>query len=101
VRELSDDDSMGKGIGGVAIASFTTMSLGGPDFTPAHQPGILHLLDAYDVDPTGLHAVIEDELGPDSSAVGGHDVKVGAAAPVDEVGVRPPPATAHRPADAR
>jgi methylenetetrahydrofolate dehydrogenase (NADP+)/methenyltetrahydrofolate cyclohydrolase len=40
------------------MASFAAMSLGGQGFHSCTPAGILHLLDAYDVDPTGLHAVV-------------------------------------------
>jgi methylenetetrahydrofolate dehydrogenase (NADP+)/methenyltetrahydrofolate cyclohydrolase len=47
-----------KDVDGVTMASFAAMSLGGPGFQSCTPAGIMHLLDAYDVDPTGLHAVV-------------------------------------------
>jgi len=47
-----------KDVDGVTMASFATMSLGGNGFQSCTPAGIMHLLDAYDVDPTGLHAVV-------------------------------------------
>jgi methylenetetrahydrofolate dehydrogenase (NADP+)/methenyltetrahydrofolate cyclohydrolase len=47
-----------KDVDGVTMASFAAMSLGGQGFHSCTPAGILHLLDAYDVDPTGLHAVV-------------------------------------------
>lgn len=47
-----------KDVDGVTMASFATMALGGTGFHSCTPAGIIHLLDAYDVDPTGLHAVV-------------------------------------------
>jgi methylenetetrahydrofolate dehydrogenase (NADP+)/methenyltetrahydrofolate cyclohydrolase len=47
-----------KDVDGVTMASFAAMSLGGPGFHSCTPAGIMHLLDAYDVDPTCLHAVV-------------------------------------------
>ena len=47
-----------KDVDGVTMASFAAMALGGPGFHSCTPAGIIHLLDAYDVDPTGLHAVV-------------------------------------------
>jgi methylenetetrahydrofolate dehydrogenase (NADP+) / methenyltetrahydrofolate cyclohydrolase len=47
-----------KDVDGVTMASFAAMSLGGNGFHSCTPAGIMHLLDAYDVDPTGLHAVV-------------------------------------------
>lgn len=47
-----------KDVDGVTMASFAAMSLGGNGFHACTPAGIMHLLDAYDVDPTGLHAVV-------------------------------------------
>jgi methylenetetrahydrofolate dehydrogenase (NADP+)/methenyltetrahydrofolate cyclohydrolase len=43
---------------GVTMASFAAMSLDAPGFHSCTPAGIMHLLDAYDVDPTGMHAVV-------------------------------------------
>ena len=45
-------------VDGVTMASFAAMSLGGPGFHSCTPAGIMHLLDAYNVDPTGLHPVV-------------------------------------------
>ena len=82
VKSLSDDDSVdgilvqhpmpaqideravfeaitpSKDVDGVTMASFAAMSLGGAGFHSCTPAGVMHLLDAYDVDPTGLHAVV-------------------------------------------
>jgi methylenetetrahydrofolate dehydrogenase (NADP+)/methenyltetrahydrofolate cyclohydrolase len=47
-----------KDVDGVTMASFASMALGGNGFQSCTPAGIVHLLDAYDVDPTGLHAVV-------------------------------------------
>jgi methylenetetrahydrofolate dehydrogenase (NADP+) / methenyltetrahydrofolate cyclohydrolase len=47
-----------KDVDGVTMASFAAMASGGPGFHSCTPAGIIHLLDAYDVDPTGLHAVV-------------------------------------------
>jgi methylenetetrahydrofolate dehydrogenase (NADP+)/methenyltetrahydrofolate cyclohydrolase len=47
-----------KDVDGVTLASFAAMALGGPGFHSCTPAGIIHLLDAYGVDPTGLHAVV-------------------------------------------
>ncbi|MHC9293101.1 bifunctional 5,10-methylenetetrahydrofolate dehydrogenase/5,10-methenyltetrahydrofolate cyclohydrolase [Mycobacterium sp. LTG2003] len=47
-----------KDVDGVTMASFATMALGGSGFQSCTPAGIIHLLDAYNVDPTGLHAVV-------------------------------------------
>ncbi|MGE2817980.1 bifunctional 5,10-methylenetetrahydrofolate dehydrogenase/5,10-methenyltetrahydrofolate cyclohydrolase [Mycobacterium heidelbergense] len=82
VNELSDDDSVDgilvqhpmpaqiheravfetitprKDVDGVTMASFAAMALGEPGFHSCTPAGIMHLLDAYEVAPTGLHAVV-------------------------------------------
>lgn len=47
-----------KDVDGVTMASFASMALGESGFRSCTPAGIMHLLDAYDVDPTGLHAVV-------------------------------------------
>lgn len=47
-----------KDVDGVTMASFAAMSLGEKGFHSCTPAGIMHLLDAYGVDPTGLHAVV-------------------------------------------
>jgi methylenetetrahydrofolate dehydrogenase (NADP+) / methenyltetrahydrofolate cyclohydrolase len=47
-----------KDVDGVTMASFAAMALGEPGFRSCTPGGIMHLLEAYDVDPAGLHAVV-------------------------------------------
>lgn len=47
-----------KDVDGVTKASFAAMALGGAGFHSCTPAGIIRLLDAYDVAPTGLHAVV-------------------------------------------
>lgn len=48
----------GKDVDGVTAASFAAMGLGMKGFQSCTPAGIIRLLDAYDVDPAGLHAVV-------------------------------------------
>lgn len=57
-RAVFEAITPGKDVDGVTMASFAAMSLGEPGFHSCTPAGIMHLLDAYDVDPTGLHAVV-------------------------------------------
>jgi methylenetetrahydrofolate dehydrogenase (NADP+) / methenyltetrahydrofolate cyclohydrolase len=47
-----------KDVDGVTNASFASMAFGLPGFASCTPAGIMRLLDAYDVDPTGKHAVV-------------------------------------------
>jgi methylenetetrahydrofolate dehydrogenase (NADP+)/methenyltetrahydrofolate cyclohydrolase len=47
-----------KDVDGVTKASFASMAFGLPGFASCTPAGIMRLLDAYDVDPTGQHAVV-------------------------------------------
>jgi methylenetetrahydrofolate dehydrogenase (NADP+)/methenyltetrahydrofolate cyclohydrolase len=47
-----------KDVDGVTGASFAAMAFGGPGFASATPGAIMRLLDAYEVDPSGLHAVV-------------------------------------------
>jgi methylenetetrahydrofolate dehydrogenase (NADP+) / methenyltetrahydrofolate cyclohydrolase len=47
-----------KDVDGVTMTSFAAMALGGRGFQSCTPAGIMRLLEAYDVDPTGLHAVV-------------------------------------------
>ncbi|WP_105973153.1 bifunctional 5,10-methylenetetrahydrofolate dehydrogenase/5,10-methenyltetrahydrofolate cyclohydrolase [Streptomyces geranii] len=47
-----------KDVDGVTFASFATMSFGLPGFVSCTPGGIMRLLDAYDVDPSGKRAVV-------------------------------------------
>ena len=47
-----------KDVDGVTIHSFGTTSFGLPGFGSCTPAGIMRLLDAYEVDPTGKHAVV-------------------------------------------
>lgn len=57
-RDVFDAIAANKDVDGVTMASFAAMSLGTRGFRACTPGGIMHLLDAYDVDPTGLHAVV-------------------------------------------
>lgn len=47
-----------KDVDGVTMHSFAAMAFGEPGFVSATPGGIMRLLDAYDVDPAGKHAVV-------------------------------------------
>ena len=47
-----------KDVDGVTMTSFAAMALGSRGFQSCTPAGIMRLLEAYDVDPTGLHAVV-------------------------------------------
>ncbi|WP_328767843.1 bifunctional 5,10-methylenetetrahydrofolate dehydrogenase/5,10-methenyltetrahydrofolate cyclohydrolase [Streptomyces sp. NBC_00286] len=47
-----------KDVDGVTMHSFSAMSFGLPGFVSCTPGGIMRLLDEYDVDPTGRHAVV-------------------------------------------
>jgi methylenetetrahydrofolate dehydrogenase (NADP+) / methenyltetrahydrofolate cyclohydrolase len=47
-----------KDVDGVTKASFASMAFGLPGFASCTPAGIMRLLAAYDVDPTGQHAVV-------------------------------------------
>jgi methylenetetrahydrofolate dehydrogenase (NADP+)/methenyltetrahydrofolate cyclohydrolase len=47
-----------KDVDGVTMHSFAAMAFGLAGFSSCTPAGILRLLDAYDVDPTGQHAVV-------------------------------------------
>jgi len=47
-----------KDVDGVTMHSFAAMSLGLPGFLSCTPAGIMRLLEAYGVDPSGLHAVV-------------------------------------------
>jgi methylenetetrahydrofolate dehydrogenase (NADP+)/methenyltetrahydrofolate cyclohydrolase len=47
-----------KDVDGVTMQSFAAMSFGLPGFASCTPAGILRLLDEYDVDPSGQHAVV-------------------------------------------
>ncbi|WP_327352380.1 bifunctional 5,10-methylenetetrahydrofolate dehydrogenase/5,10-methenyltetrahydrofolate cyclohydrolase [Streptomyces sp. NBC_01304] len=48
----------GKDVDGVTMHSFAAMGFGLPGFASCTPGGIMRLLDAYDVDPTGKRAVV-------------------------------------------
>ncbi|HXW45071.1 MAG TPA: tetrahydrofolate dehydrogenase/cyclohydrolase catalytic domain-containing protein [Streptosporangiaceae bacterium] len=50
--------SPAKDVDGVTMHSFAAMAFGDPGFASATPGGIMRLLDAYHVDPTGRHAVV-------------------------------------------
>jgi methylenetetrahydrofolate dehydrogenase (NADP+)/methenyltetrahydrofolate cyclohydrolase len=47
-----------KDVDGVTMHSFGTTSFGLPGFGSCTPAGIMRLLDAYEIDPTGMHAVV-------------------------------------------
>jgi methylenetetrahydrofolate dehydrogenase (NADP+)/methenyltetrahydrofolate cyclohydrolase len=47
-----------KDVEGVTKASFASMAFGLPGFASCTPAGIMRLLDAYEVDPAGTHAVV-------------------------------------------
>jgi methylenetetrahydrofolate dehydrogenase (NADP+)/methenyltetrahydrofolate cyclohydrolase len=47
-----------KDVDGVTKLSFASMAFGLPGFASCTSGGIMRLLEAYDVDPAGLHAVV-------------------------------------------
>jgi methylenetetrahydrofolate dehydrogenase (NADP+)/methenyltetrahydrofolate cyclohydrolase len=47
-----------KDVDGVTMQSFAAMAFGRPGFAACTPEGIMRLLDAHDVDPRGLHAVV-------------------------------------------
>ena len=47
-----------KDVDGVTMHSFAAMAFGSPGYASATPGGIMRLLDAYDVDPSGQHAVV-------------------------------------------
>jgi len=47
-----------KDVDGVTKASFASMAFGLPGFASCTPAGIMRLLDAYEVDPAGTHAVV-------------------------------------------
>jgi methylenetetrahydrofolate dehydrogenase (NADP+)/methenyltetrahydrofolate cyclohydrolase len=47
-----------KDVDGVTMASFASMAFGLPGFASCTPAGIMRLLDEYDVDPAGRHAVV-------------------------------------------
>lgn len=57
-RQVFDAIGPSKDVDGVTSASFASMALGGKGFRSCTPAGIMHLLDAYDVDPSGQRAVV-------------------------------------------
>ncbi|KRD08699.1 bifunctional 5,10-methylene-tetrahydrofolate dehydrogenase/5,10-methylene-tetrahydrofolate cyclohydrolase [Mycobacterium sp. Root265] len=57
-RAVFEAIAPGKDVDGVTTASFAAMALGGHGFRSCTPAGIMHLLHAYGVDPTGQHAVV-------------------------------------------
>jgi methylenetetrahydrofolate dehydrogenase (NADP+) / methenyltetrahydrofolate cyclohydrolase len=57
-REVFEAIIPSKDVDGVTMASFAAMALGGPGFQSCTPAGIIALLDAYAIDPSGLHAVV-------------------------------------------
>jgi methylenetetrahydrofolate dehydrogenase (NADP+) / methenyltetrahydrofolate cyclohydrolase len=57
-RAVFEAITPGKDVDGVTMASFAAMALGEKGFHSCTPAGIMRLLDAYDIDPSGLHAVV-------------------------------------------
>lgn len=57
-RQVFEAITPDKDVDGVTYASFSAMGLGGNGFQSCTPAGIMRLLDAYDVDPAGQHAVV-------------------------------------------
>lgn len=57
-RAVFEAIASGKDVDGMTQASFAAMALGSNGFHSCTPAGIMHLLDAYHVDPAGLHAVV-------------------------------------------
>lgn len=57
-RAVFEAIAPGKDVDGVTQASFAAMALGGRGFHSCTPAGIMELLNAYDVDPTGSRAVV-------------------------------------------
>ncbi len=57
-REVFEAIVPAKDVDGVTAASFASMALGNRGFKSCTPGGIMHLLDAYDVDPAGQRAVV-------------------------------------------
>lgn len=57
-RAVFEAIAPGKDVDGVTTASFAAMSLGTRGFQSCTPAGIMRLLDAYDIDPVGSHAVV-------------------------------------------
>ncbi|MCV7420614.1 bifunctional 5,10-methylenetetrahydrofolate dehydrogenase/5,10-methenyltetrahydrofolate cyclohydrolase [Mycobacterium yunnanensis] len=57
-QEVFEAITPAKDVDGVTGASFAAMALGHNGFSSCTPAGIMHLLDAYDVDPAGQRAVV-------------------------------------------
>ena len=57
-RQVFEAITPAKDVDGVTGASFAAMALGNIGFRSCTPGGIMHLLDAYDVDPAGQRAVV-------------------------------------------
>ena len=57
-RQVFEAITAAKDVDGVTAASFASMTLGTRGFQSCTPGGILRLLDAYDVDPTGQRVVV-------------------------------------------
>ncbi|MDX1872515.1 bifunctional 5,10-methylenetetrahydrofolate dehydrogenase/5,10-methenyltetrahydrofolate cyclohydrolase [Mycolicibacterium sp. 120266] len=57
-RQVFEAITPTKDVDGVTSASFAAMALGDKGFASCTPAGIMHLLDAYDVDPAGQRAVV-------------------------------------------
>lgn len=57
-REVFEAITPGKDVDGVTMTSFAAMALSESRFQSCTPGGIMHLLDAYDVELSGMHAVV-------------------------------------------
>jgi methylenetetrahydrofolate dehydrogenase (NADP+) / methenyltetrahydrofolate cyclohydrolase len=57
-REAFEAIAPAKDVDGVTMHSFAAMAFGEPGFVSCTPGGIMRLLDAYDIDPCGKHAVV-------------------------------------------
>jgi methylenetetrahydrofolate dehydrogenase (NADP+)/methenyltetrahydrofolate cyclohydrolase len=57
-RQVFESITPSKDVDGVTCASFAAMAFGANGFVSCTPGGIMHLLDAYDVDPAGQRAVV-------------------------------------------
>jgi methylenetetrahydrofolate dehydrogenase (NADP+)/methenyltetrahydrofolate cyclohydrolase len=57
-RAVFEAIAPGKDVDGVTTASFAAMAFGEAGFASCTPGGIMRLLDAYDVEPAGQHAVV-------------------------------------------
>lgn len=57
-RAVFEAIAPGKDVDGVTLGSFATTTFGVPGFVPCTPSAIVRLLDHYELDPAGMHAVV-------------------------------------------